>query len=264
MRTQQAVTVGTNVAADVVSAVRSALARHDPVREYRRTLRRHERTVGRLRSLVFTGAVGAVATLIAAVAGKQPWWLVITAASCWVGGGALVRLRRARPPEPPPSPPAWLPDASAVAATLGRLPRLRPGTPGSVETDRLARAEANLHRILPAVAELHPSAAQELRRAAAKCGPVLHQQAGRIVVLTSVEVEMAGSEAATTAASAARDVAVRLGQGVDAYEQLLSAAVALLAAPDLARSPEATVGPAIDGMHAYAHGLTRARDVAAD
>jgi hypothetical protein len=54
-------------------------------------------------------------------------------------------------------------------------------------------------------------------------------------------------------------VAERLGHGVEAYERLLSAAVSLLGAPDLARSPEATVGPAIEGMLAYAHGLSRAR-----
>ena len=251
-----AVTVGANVASDVASALRSAFTRGDPAREYQRQLRRYERAVGRMRSLAFTGAVGAAATLIAAVAGRQPWWLVLTAGCSWAGGRAFLRLRRTTPPQPPP---AWLPDSPLASSSLVPLPRIRAGLPGSEETDRLARAEANLRRVLPAVAELHPSAAQELRRAAAECGPILHQQAGRIVVLTGIQSDMAGTDAAGAAGTAARDVAERLGHGVEAYERLLSAAVSLLGAPDLARTPEATVGPAIEGMLAYAHGLSRAR-----
>jgi hypothetical protein len=251
-----AVTVGTNVAADLVGALRHGFAGiRDPAREYRKVLRRYERAVSRLRTAVFVGSVGAVATAVAAVAGRQPWWLVLTAISCWVGGRAFVGLRRARPPEPPP---AWLPASPGVAVTP--LPRLRSGAAGAVETERLGRAESSLRRVLPAVADLHPSAAAELRDAAAECGPVLHQQAGRLAVLAGIEADLPGSAAAQSAASAAREVADRLGHGVDAYERLLAAAAELLAAPDLSRSAEATVAPAIQGMHAYAHGLTRASD----
>ncbi|HEY5031817.1 MAG TPA: hypothetical protein VIJ54_05045, partial [Actinomycetes bacterium] len=86
-------------AGEVVAAVRSLQARSgDPQRGYRKALGRHQRRVGQLRTTAFAGAVALVATVVAAFAGGHYWWLAASAGAAWIGGGAIVRLRRLEAP----------------------------------------------------------------------------------------------------------------------------------------------------------------------
>jgi hypothetical protein len=219
------------VGRDVVAAWQTLMSRSsDPHRAYRRAVSRHRQRVGQLRTAVFAGVVASVATAVAAVAGGQWWWLVGTAFGAWFAGGAALRLRAVQPPQPPPP----------AGAT------------------RLVRVQANLLQLVPAVERLHPSAGLELRRAVEQAAPLLDQQARRLGVLDALRASMAGTDAGTAADAAAREVQARLDRGVDAYEALLAASATLLGAPDLGRSADAVLLPAIQGMHAYSEGLAAA------
>jgi hypothetical protein len=221
------------VGREVVAAWQSLVSRGaDPARAYRRALARHQQRLGQLRTAVFAGAVGTVATLVAAVAGGQWWWLVGTAFALWFSGAAGLRLRRARPPQPPPPPGAA----------------------------RLLRVQESLVQLIPAVEHLHPSAGLELRKAVDQAAPLLDQQSRRLAVLDALRLSMAGTGAGAAADTAAREVQGRLDRGVDAYEALLAASATLLGAPDLGRSADAVLLPAIEGMQAYSAGLSAASD----
>jgi hypothetical protein len=218
---------------DVVAAWQTLLSRGtDPARAYRRAVARHRQRVGQLRTAVFAGAVASVATVVAALAGGHWWWLVGTAFGLWFAGGAALRLRGMRPPQPPPPPGAM----------------------------RLVRVQDSLRQLIPAVEHLHPSAGLELRKAVEQAAPLLDQQARRLGVLDELRVSMAGTGAGAAAETAAREVEARLERGVDAYEALLAASATLLGAPDLGRSADAVLLPAIEGMHAYSAGLAAAGD----
>ncbi len=71
---------------------------------------------------------------------------------------------------------------------------------------------------------------------------------------------MPGTEPARAATAAAEEVRGRLARGCATYESLLAAAATLLAAPDIARSTEDVLNPAVEAMTAYAHGLARAAE----
>ena len=216
---------------DLVAAWQTLMSRPvDPQRAYRRALAKHRQRVGQLRTAVFAGAVASVATLVAAVAGGQWWWLVGTAFGGWFSVGAGLRLRAAVPPQPPPPPGA----------------------------SRLVRVQESLLQLIPAVERLHPSAGLELRKAVEQAAPLLDQQARRLGVLDALRVSMAGTEAGAAAEAAAGEVEARLARGVDAYEALLAASATLLGAPDLGRSADVVLLPAIEGMHAYSAGLAAA------
>lgn len=218
---------------EVVAAWQTLRSRTpDPVRAYQRAVVRHRQRVGQLRTALFAGAVASVATLVAAVAGGHWWWLVGTAGGLWFSGTVAVRLRGAQEPEPPPPPGAM----------------------------RLLRVQDNLRQLIPAVEYLHPSAGLELRRAVDQAAPLLDQQSRRLAVLDALRASMAGTGAGVAAETAAREVEARLARGVDAYEALLAASATLLGAPDLGRSADAVLLPAIEGMHAYSAGLTAASD----
>ena len=203
----------------------------DPARAYRRALARHRQRLAQLRTAVFAGAVASVATVVAAIGGT-PWWLVGTAFGAWFTGGAALRLRAVTPPQPPPPPGAM----------------------------RLVKVQDSLRQLIPAVEYLHPSAGLELRKAVDQAAPLLDQQARRLGVLDELRVSMAGTAAGAAAQSAAREVESRLDRGVDAYEALLAASATLLGAPDLGRSADAVLLPAIEGMHAYSAGLAAAQE----
>ena len=221
-------------AGEVVAALRSLHTRSaDPQRAYRKAVVRHHQKLGQLRTAVFAGAVATVATVVAAVAGAHYWWLVGTAGAIWLGGGAMLRLRRLEPPAPPPPP--------------GAL--------------RLVRLQDNLLQVLPAVEHLHPSAGKELRTAVEQAAPLLDQQARRLAVLDALRTTMAGTDAGAAAETAAREVEQRLERGVDAYERLLAASATLLGAPDLGRSADSVLTPAIEGMQAYTAGLSKANEL---
>ena len=63
------------------------------------------------------------------------------------------------------------------------------------------------------------------------------------------------------AAAASELVRTRLADGCATYDELLAAAARLLAAPDITRSTSDILGPAVNAMIAYSHGLQRAADL---
>ena len=126
---------------------------------------------------------------------------------------------------------------------------------GAQVAERLAVAEANLARVVPAVERLYPPAGAELARAVDEAAPLLHQQVERLAVLDGIAREMNGGPATAAATEAAALVTQRLQAGVEAYEGLLAAAAELLGAPDLGRSAGDVLSPAVQGMQAYTHGL---------
>ncbi len=237
----------------------------DGERAYRRDLARYGRRVGRLRTQVFASAVAVVATAVAAVG--QPWWLAATALAGWYGVTGWLRLRRTEGPvraDYVPSRPAVDPVLSdRLPAPVRGLLGLRPargtlprGAVGGTAAERLAVVDDSLKRLLPQVERLHPQAGAELRRAVNGSGPLLRQQVERLAVLDRVGRDLVGSPAAEAATNAAAQVATRLETGVGAYERLLAAAAAVLGAPDVGRTAAEVVAPAVEGMQAYAHGLT--------
>jgi hypothetical protein len=240
------VTRAAGTAGGAVAAWRAAQAGVGPGElAFRRDLARYERTTGRLRTRVFVAAVAAVATAVAAIGGP-PWWWCATAVSLWYGVTGFVRLRRARPPQRSGYPTQWSPALTGGVAK---------GSTGAVVAERMAVAEANLARVVPAVERLYPPAGAELARAVDEAAPLLHQQVERLAVLDRISREMGAGPAGNAAREAAVLVTARLRAGVEAYEGLLAAAAELLGAPDLGRSAGELLSPAVQGMQAYTHGL---------
>lgn len=215
--------------------------------ERARAAREKARVTGWTAAAGVTGSLGVIGG-VAAVAAAQPEAapLLLLAAA---GGSTVMAVRarwrmRARPaPSLPPAP-------------VAPPPVLRPGARGQAEAERLMRTRVQLAEVVPAVAALHPGAGQELARADAEAAPALHALVERLAVLDRIERDMPGTFAAVAAAQAAEEVRARLATGIDTYERLIAAAAAMLAAPDLGRSSEAVLGPAIDALTAYAEGLS--------
>lgn len=270
----RAVQVGIEKGLDVVEAWRQARAsRPSPevralqqqhaaaVAAHQREVARYQRGVSRLQTQQTAGTVVAglagtvgvidvVAEVVTAQAGVYgPSWI-------WLGGAVLgavaaisARRQRRRLPPPPtpvalPPPPVMLP-AEAI---------------GAVEASRLTSLRVQLSQVVPALDHLHPGAAQELRRADLEAAPPLHALTERLAVLHRMRQDMPGTAAADAATAAAIDVRERLAQGCGTYERLLAASATLLAAPDMSRSTEDVLGPALQAMSAYAHGLKRAAE----
>jgi hypothetical protein len=149
------------------------------------------------------------------------------------------RLPVPQPPLAPPAPPRPLP----VGVT---------GAPDSVE---LHRVRLQLASLMPAIADLHPDAARELRRADFEAAPALAGLVERLGLLHRVSVEMAGTRAEATARASALAVSGRLGQGVAMYAELLEAALKLVSAPDPRRAPTAALQTSVQELTAYTEGL---------
>lgn len=245
-RVLQVLRTGASVVADAIGTSEERRTRQAE-RAYRIAVARYERTRERDRARVWWAGTGTVVCTAAALptAGLS---LVGTAVFGWMTASSAVRLRTRTPPEPPPP---------RLPARAPRIPR---AAIGAGEVERLARSHRRLGEVLPAVERLHPAAGAELRAAMLESAPLMHQQAQRLAVLHAVRTDLAETAAGTAAEAAAGEVAARLGRGVTAYEDLLAAAVTLLGAPDPARSVDVLVdtvlGPAIEGMQAYTHGLT--------
>lgn len=259
---------------DLVDAFRSATARYPggggpgvrslerqhrkAVEQHRKAVKRYERTVSSLRTQAtagtavagVAGTVGAIDVVTEAVTSQAgvygPSWM-------WLGGAVIGgvtafaarrRLRETKPPAPltlPLPPPAPLP----------------PTARGAAESARLSALRVQLAQVVPAVARLHPGAAEELLRADSDAAPAMNALVERLAVLHRIEQDMPGSQPAVAAGAAGEEVRVRLASGVTTYERLLAASATLLAAPDPGRSADEVLGPAVDGLTAYAHGLTR-------
>jgi hypothetical protein len=269
-----AVEAGVARGMDIVDAFRSALDRA-PSRMHRALEREHRKSVAaqlkarrryeallkantmtnRLGFVVAGGAgVITVVDLIAeggggAGAPAPAWlWLGITGVAALVAARAGRRKKTLLPPEDVP-----IPELPPVPLARGSI--------GAHEVSHLIRVRIQIAQVSTTIERLHPGAGRELRQADAEASPALQALAERLRVLDQLRRDLPGSAAAVSATTAANAVRARLQDGCRTYDDLLAAAATLLAAPDTSRSTTTILGPAIDAMIAYAHGLERAADL---
>lgn len=230
-----------------------AQARRETKRHHSRERRLQAEVVGGTAVAGVAGTVGILDVVIEATTSQAgvygPSW-------AWLGAaivGAVVAFtarqgQKSAPPEPriaiPPAPPAAVP-RNAI---------------GSAEAARLTTLRLQLAEIVPAIERLHPDAARELRMADLEAAPPLHALVDRLAILDRIRREMPGTQAEAAATSAAVEVRDRLATGCGTYERLLAASATLLAAPDLDRTTDEVLGPALQAMTAYAHGLQRSAE----
>lgn len=205
-----------------------------------------------------TGTVGVFDLIAESINGTggmfgPAWvWVSATVASVMVAVRARAARRRLTPPIAPaipPPPPITLPRDAIGGAEVVRLTDLR----------------VQLLQVAPAIDGLHPAAGSELRHADAQAAPALNALVDRLAVLDRImraRSGVAGQDAAAEAAyEAALELQVRLASGCAAYDALLAACARLMAAPEVGTSTDDILGPALDAMVAYAHGLRRSASV---
>jgi hypothetical protein len=218
----------------------------------RRDLMRHRTRVATLKSQVTGGAVvagvGGSIGLIDALAGPpSSLWLWFGAA----GVGLVVSLRaRMRLGKVGPGP--------GALARAGPPPPLPRGAVGAAEVQRFTAVRVQVMTMAPSLDRLYPGSGDELRRADNEAAGPLTALAERLLVLDQLQRELPGTSAAQSAARSADVVRQRLADGCATYDTLLAAAARLLSAPDLSRSTDEVLAPAVDAMVAYAEGLRRA------
>ena len=225
----------------MAAARQAALVRHEA------QVRRHQGRIAGLRVGALAGGSGAATAAIVATQAQRPVELVLMAVlgagSGWYGWRSRGRARdlAAHPPiaQIPPLPPA----------------RLRPGARGADQADRVADALMHLYDLVPNVGRLYPPAGHDLWRTVSDVEPLLRGQVERLESLDRLEAEMPGSRAAQAAIAAGTEITTRLRAGADALEDLLAAAARLLAAPDIGDGVTDVLGPAIQSLDAFAHGL---------
>ncbi len=217
-----------------------------------RTRRSHALKVRRSQTAVILGSstavAGAGATLIEVVSagafvGTPVGWVALAG----IGGGtAFWGFRsRGRIGSPPPAP--------QIAAALPR------GAVGSDVVERYLRTRLDVITAAKQIETLHPDAAREVLVADMEAGEALDALVERLRVLD--QLARSPSSAASAARASAMVIAERLARGCDTYDSLLQAAMRLLAAPDLSRTTDAILQPAVDALIAYAHGLSRAAEI---
>jgi hypothetical protein len=257
---------------DVVDAWRQARAQRPTARAralqaeqerrlatQQRDLRRHQRRQRMLDNevtggIAIAGAAGVLGVLdivletTTAQSGVYgPAWIWVVLATAGGVTAALARRKRAQLPAAPavdPMPPI----AAAIPADAI----------GSEQAHRLIALRLQLAQVVPAIERLHPGAAADLRRADLEAAPQLHALVDRLVILHGIRLEMQGTEAEGAATAAAVEVRERLSTGCVTYERLIAASATMLAAPDIARDTDDILGPALEGLAAYTHGLQRA------
>lgn len=238
-------------AREVVLAQRQALVAY-----HQRQLVKFERRKQRMKSqqtVLTAGAAGAAAMGAVGVVTPQPSLLWFTVAGfsgmfAYLTGQKREHLQAPPMPELPPMP----------------IEPLPAGTPGADEVARWARAAQAWDGILPLVDQTHPDAGRELRRSLHEVDPALRSLVERLGTLYLATQQMPGTQAAIAAQQASYDVAVRLRDGVEAYEGLVAAAAELIAAPDLNRSVTDVIGPAVLDVQAYTAGLRHAAGAPTD
>jgi hypothetical protein len=239
---------------------RALQAEHDRrLAEQQRALRRHQRRQRTLDNEVTGGvAVAGVAgtlgvldiviestTATAGVYGPAWMWVALAA-----GGGVVAAVARRKRAQLPPAP-----RVDAIPSAPAAIPA---HAIGAEQAQRLTALRLQLAQVIPAIERLHPDAAADLRRADLEAAPQLHALVDRLVVLHGIRIEMAGTQAEAAATSAAVEVRERLTTGCATYERLIAASATMLAAPDIARSTDEVLAPALEGLTAYTHGLKRA------
>jgi hypothetical protein len=220
-----------------------------------REVARYRGRIGRLRSQVTGGAVVAgvggtvgLIDVVTPVDGPLLLWFGAAGLGLVISVRARMKLRHVGPPP-------------RELELVGPPPALPRGAFGSAEVARFTAVRVQVMTMAPTLDRLYPGAGDELRRADNEAAGPLTALAERLRVLDQLQRELPGTSAATSAASASKDVAARLATGCATYDELLAAAARLLAAPDPTRSTEQILAPAVDAMVAYAHGLERAADL---
>jgi hypothetical protein len=232
-----------------------ALEHRKAVAANRREVKRHRTRVSALKSEVTGGAVvagvGGAIGLIDAATGPPSSLLLWFGAA---GIGLLVSVRaRIRLHSVGPAP--------RELTLIGPPPAIPRGSVGSVEIGRFTSVRVQVMNLTPALERLYPGSGEELRAADNEAAGPLTALAERLVVLDQLQRELPGTSAAASAATSAELVRARLAEGCATYDELLAAAARLLAAPEMARSTQEILAPAINAMLAYAHGLQRAADL---
>jgi hypothetical protein len=198
------------------------------------------------------GAAGLIDVVTSATGGSFPgpaWmWLGSAAVGLFVSVRARRQLRHVGPPP-------------IVIDPVAPPPVLPRGAVGQAEVARFSSVRVQVVNITPQLDRLYPGSGQELRRADLEAAGPLTALCERLLVLDQMQRELPGTSAAASAAKSAQLVRARLARGCEKYDELLAAAARLLAAPDYTRSTEAILGPAVDAMLAYAHGLQKAADL---
>jgi len=184
-------------------------------------------------------------TATAGVYGPAWMWVALAA-----GGGVVAAVARRKRAQLPPAP-----RVDAIPSAPAAIPA---HAIGAEQAQRLTALRLQLAQVIPAIERLHPDAAADLRRADLEAAPQLHALVDRLVVLHGIRIEMAGTQAEAAATSAAVEVRERLTTGCATYERLIAASATMLAAPDIARSTDEVLAPALEGLTAYTHGLKRA------
>lgn len=236
---------------EVVLAQRQAI-----VASHQRQLVRFDRRKQRMKSqqtVLTAGAAGAAAIGAVGVVTPQPSILWFTVAGFSGLFAFLTREKREHLQAPP------MPELPPMP-----IEPLPAGTPGSDEIARWARAAQAWDGMLPLVDQMHPDAGRELRRALQEVDPALRSLVERLGTLYVTTQQMPGTQAAISAQRASYDVAVRLREGVEAYEGLVAAAAELIAAPDLNRSVTEVIGPAVLDVQSYTAGLRHAAGASND
>lgn len=241
---------------------RALQAEHDrAARAFRKETSRYVQRQRQLQTQVTVGAsvagvagtVGVIDVITEAATSQAgvygPSWMWLSAAV--IGGITAVFSRRAQRAMPPP-PRSFVPPAPPPALSAQAI--------GAHEARELTALRLRLAQVIPAIATLHPGAADELRRADLEAAPPLHALVERLAVLDRIRREMPGTSPGEAATSSAVELRERLAVGCQTYERLLAASATMLAAPDIARSTEDVLGPALTAMSAYAHGLQRSAD----
>ncbi len=239
-----------------------AIEHRKTIEANRKRLRKHQVRAKSYQSQVTGGAVvggvgGSLGLLdvVAETASSSggvpgPAWMWFAAGAI----GLLVSLRgRRRLRRLGPVPVVLEPVAPPPAMPKGRI--------GAAEVSRFTSVRVQVMNMIPALDRLYPGAGDELRRADNEAAAPLTALAERLVVLDQLQRELPGTSAARSAASSSELVRRRLDEGCDTYEELLAAAARLLASPDISRSTSEILGPAVNAMVAYAHGLQRASEL---
>lgn len=218
--------------------------------------RRFQSKLKRLRIRATTGlygaiggaSLGAVDTVTLAtgdngvVPGSPGMWFVLAAASGLISARSRMQLNNATPPEP-------------LAVPLVPPPMLNSEQTGAAEAARFARAEMQLREMLPAVDQLHPDAADSVRRTLGTVQPNMYALIERLDLLSRVDVVTAPQ-----VAEAAETIRRRLDQGVTAYERLIAATAVLLAAPDPEGPASQQLTRVEQELQAYSAGLLAASE----
>ncbi len=176
------------------------------------------------------------------------------------------------------SPGLWIVSAGGALISLvsisrwrriGERPLVRNLVPPATSLPRGAIGRDSVRRYLTvrtqvvnmsaSVSVLHDDASIEMINADAEAAVALNALCERLLVLHQLGSSLPGTAAATSAASAAGVVALRLDVGCEGYDNLLAAAAELLASPDIGGM--VNLQPAADSLIAYSYGLMRVSDL---